>query len=717
MALNIISDQTIVDDEIISSHLYYLSIEDLCEIISPNSILQSSIFNLIGYKYYQLNNLSESLTFFQRSLSLNPANKYTLYNIASFYNFNLRNPENALVCINDALKFAFNDSRFYNLKGLILLNINSSKSIEDSITNFLKAIEINERFFDPINNVGNAYLKIGDKTNARLYFNKAARFKSKYRVNAFLELAKIFDEEGNLFKALNLYNKAIHFDSTTSTLPRDIKKSNMFNWRGTCYAKIGNLSNAKNDFIISLKLDVENEDAKINLGLLSIIYGDYSIAIDYLAFLEQSVNPNHTSKLILLGLSYLMTNNISKSIDIFRTTRRSGYNDINYVKFLWNQVKSRLNHVSLLLFLSIDNLNFEIYSFLGDRSSDLIDLQYDYQVETFFNYVMNEYSIEKDKSMDYSKYKTIYLKSMEIINSLKVGNIYEETVSHYTKSSSLKSMVLDNSPIRISVIDDANDVEEGKVLNYFLGLSNYDKEVQNLNPLNDDFNAHIGCFTFNHNSLNQFRLYGNDEHKKINGACLVLKKSLFSDFTQVNNFWGANNVIDSNRNTINEKLTLYRCIYIDPYTNKLISIGHREEFTFYRSEKLSNDQIKKNAIHKYQRYVSKQKQTILKLLLELHELVTISKLDSEIISKILVQLRYLVKHSAFKEEQECRIIYITNKKEITNKTFNYLTLRDHIKSIYYAPHFDSSDSFSRALIDIGLNYDCKQSNHPIKMTT
>ncbi len=97
------------------------------------------------------------------------------------------------------------------------------------------------------------------------------------------------------------------------------------------------------------------------------------------------------------------------------------------------------------------------------------------------------------------------------------------------------------------------------------------------------------------------------------------------------------------------------------------------------------------------------------------------QLNLEIVSELLIHLRYLVKHVAFKEEQECRIIKVerlTNNKDVVkleNKSrmyIDYLPIADNLKSVYFAPKTNGFELFKDIVKREGLNVECYKCEHP-----
>ena len=110
-------------------------------------------------------------------------------------------------------------------------------------------------------------------------------------------------------------------------------------------------------------------------------------------------------------------------------------------------------------------------------------------------------------------------------------------------------------------------------------------------------------------------------------------------------------------------LPLYRCIYLESYSDNkpfYLQLAQREELTFYREDEKSKPSTRWK---KYKKQIEQIEKNVKDKLTEIKEEISTLSSDEkirEILEKILLPLRYLVKHSAFKEEQECRIIYIAN---------------------------------------------------------
>ena len=299
-----------------------------------------------------------------------------------------------------------------------------------------------------------------------------------------------------------------------------------------------------------------------------------------------------------------------------------------------------------------------------------------------------------------SNLRAVYDAIESIIQTLFIssyGGIAGENplkVAHYTRPSTAGKLIAGDSakasPLRLSTVKNTNDPTEGKILYGYLhkscGLLSGVLDVEQESD-SQALAAFISCFTFNHDSLNQFRLYGKEGGLEASGVSLVFGKSFFSAkdpfaimtvASEREAIMTANNTIEDSRPERADKTTqkkldklpLYRCIYLDPQSG-YVSIAHRDKVTFYAEacygkKTAAHQDICKEAEKRWKKYQN-----------EINKLAKKAKKDLSTLSKkikavaknaendvlqtlvfILQPLRYLVKHAAFQEEQECRMVYI-----------------------------------------------------------
>src|SRR5699024_10481673 len=132
------------------------------------------------------------------------------------------------------------------------------------------------------------------------------------------------------------------------------------------------------------------------------------------------------------------------------------------------------------------------------------------------------------------------------------------------------TLIFNNSSFRLNTVTTANDPSEGYPLLNFLGFTgSYSPNI---------YQAFVVSFTFNPDSLNQFRLYGKKENVEGSGICMDLSFSYFAENIAINN-----SLISPTKEINNNlKQSIFRCIYLDPISRRVISLGHKEPCVFYR---------------------------------------------------------------------------------------------------------------------------------------
>lgn len=361
----------------------------------------------------------------------------------------------------------------------------------------------------------------------------------------------------------------------------------------------------------------------------------------------------------------------------------------------------------------------------------------------------------------------------EVLKYLQIIPGFESKVAHYTRPQIAFSLFGDEknnknpSNFRLSTIRGVNDPTEGLVLNDYWDQQGISETIHT-----NDTATFISCFTFNHNSLNQFRLYGKENGREATGVSLVFNKGFFSNQADTLEFIAGPSTdlsSKSEQNKSNEtgktegdnkkqligKSTLYRCIYLDPETGYW-TLAQRDKSTFYREH--NEDADAKGKWGKYYKSISTKEEDVETHLFnkgnneeedvethllnkgnndnnsvsnENNKIKSISQILNSIFTDknhpynkcnkdekqkileavrfILLPLQYLVKHIAFQEEQECRIMYITqfrDEKIHSNREeqkmyveYEEHVLPQHIDKIWLSPGAAKDQDFFRILLD------------------
>lgn len=293
------------------------------------------------------------------------------------------------------------------------------------------------------------------------------------------------------------------------------------------------------------------------------------------------------------------------------------------------------------------------------------NMEYDnYFINNFFNiqqfYTLLALSNNSLKLMEYGvdqknvKQHFNLLKLQNLVLLILGGlcvrkNDQERKFAHYTNLDIGIKLATNMSHVRLNSVDFMNDPSEGKILKDFLNLKYIHDD--NIHDDNIHVNTFLTCFTFNHNSLNQFRLYGNTDNIECSGVSLVFESLFFAQ--------GFERLTTSR---IYYKLPIFRCLYLDYFTG-YFEVARRNKFTFYQEYK---DKVNaENAWGKYISKINKIEGGIKKYFDEMRILIEILYKDNDLkvislINNLVNPLRFLIKHFAFQEEQECRMMIIEN---------------------------------------------------------
>ena len=341
----------------------------------------------------------------------------------------------------------------------------------------------------------------------------------------------------------------------------------------------------------------------------------------------------------------------------------------------------------------------------------------------------------------YKKLHELAANTDKILTSLQIDLDFESKVSHYSRASTAFNLFGDEknnekpSNFRLSTIRGVNDPTEGLVLGKYWDQQGISETIH----INETA-TFISCFTFNHDSLNQFRLYGKEDGLEATGISLVFNKDFFN--IHLDHLGFITNPSSDNASLMEEpsktsktekqskkndktffveKCKLYRCIYLDPETGYL-TLARRDKSTFYRNNRKKAEE----EWEKYQDLILEKEKNFKKYLFD--DNTSILRILEKVFSKdfsyteeekqqilktvrfILLPLQYLVKHIAFQEEQECRIMYITQFRDEKihsdrEKQWMYVEYEEpvlpHIDKIWLSPGAAKYQDHFRILLDQG----------------
>ena len=518
-------------------------------------------------------------------------------------------------------------------------------------------------------NLGLALRQKGDiEREIKAYRNIRRKDSPKTYAQAQFNLGFLLGQKGDIEEEIKAYRNIKREDSPKTYAQAQFNLGFIFGQEGDIEEEIKSYQNIKcEDSPETYAL------AQFNLGLIFRQKGNIEEAIKSYRNIEHKYSPETYAKARLnLGTILGEKKDIEEQIKIYRDIKREDFPEA----YARAQLK-------LGLILEQNN-NIE----------GAIEHYYNSSEYLYYPNVHIRILKIENKSTRDTLYK-IVIAIHNIISNLIILPLfkdYEYKFAHYTQTSVAWKIIKDSSAFRLGLIKNVNDPMEGLTLLKFLQQScillkdffNYSKEI------NYSEHVFVSCFTFNHDSLNQFRLYGKEDNQEASGVSIIFPKDFFN--LDPDNY--INTLIDLNSNKTSgyskeqnskigtnyknslDKQPLYRCIYLDPDTG-YVSLAKRDKATFYRElyaggkniEEISEeaDNIWNNYISSItdkEKEIKKYLKNISYEIKELSSAQDISKEEKkhifETLHFILLPLQYLIKHAAFQEEQECRMIYITS---------------------------------------------------------
>ncbi|MEI0485340.1 tetratricopeptide repeat protein [Brachyspira intermedia] len=297
-------------------------------------------------------------------------------------------------------------------------------------------------------------------------------------------------------------------------------------------------------------------------------------------------------------------------------------------------------------------------------------------------------------------------------------------ISHYTsldiltlllnpkeEKTNKKENTKESGNIRINNITTANDPKEGKILERILNKNNIDIKIEN----DEKALTLQTSYSRNKDSLTMFRLYGKKENKEATGVCLVLDNKYFNNSYTSPYSYELKLKIENNKIEMNEKINkekfqenkrnLYWVLYYNEKENQLIYNKEKSKYASniidlndlnnddYKAELKEDD--KKEGMIKYAFvkifYYTKE---IKKQIEDPKNNENYKNIKNQLYSYLFENIKYIIKHEAFFEEQELRMLVTNDYKsdEILIDNDNKKLYIDYIKL------FDEKSNYIKEII-------------------
>ena len=655
---------------------YKDAIENLNKAIALNQNNSYAYFNR-GIAKSNLERYEESIEDFNKAIELNPNNSDAYLN-RGIAKSNLERYKEAMEDYNKAIKLNPNNSDAYLNRGIAKSNL---ERYEESIEDFNKAIELNPNNEEAYNNRGIAKLNLRKYEESIEDFDKAIELNKNYEGAYFNRgVSKIY---------LKMYNEAIEdYNKVIELNPNEDKA--YFN-RGVIKSDLEEYKEALKDIDKAIELNPNEEKMYSVGGIFKLNLKEYNEAIKYFNKAIE-LNPNNKESYFLRGSSKIYLEN-KDAIDDIRSFLKINKNYNIYIITILQEFDEYYNIEKLFKFI-VNTKNNELWE--DEPITNLL-------------YRFNEIKNFNDELKENIKYLLLYEYFLLKILTFDIEENNNIEISHYTSLNILPLLlninenIKESGNIRINNITTANDPKEGKILERILNKNNIDIKIEN----DEKALTLQTSYSRNKDSLTMFRLYGKKENKEATGICLVLENKYFNDSYTSPYSYDFILKIKNNQIEMNEKINkeksqenkrnLYWVLYYNEKENQLI---YNKEKSKYASNIIDlNDLVDNIELKEDDKKEDLIKYAFAKIFYYTKEIKkevdkNYKNIKNQLYSYLFENIKYIIKHEAFFEEQELRMLVTNDYKS------DEILIDNDKKKLYidYMPLFDKEKNYIKEII-------------------
>ncbi|MEI0579394.1 tetratricopeptide repeat protein [Brachyspira pilosicoli] len=687
---------------------YREAIEDLDKAIELNQYNEAAYFyrgidkNYIGLYNDAINDFSIAISiidsyrnsYYNRDLFSSILQTYPNVN-----NFNLYN--NFLQTISEsAIKIIYNHTKLYNkilnTEQIYILSFYNRalskmylKLNKEAFEDFNISIKLNPIFVDAYFARGLLKSNLAMDKEAIEDYNKVIRLQPNY-IDAYINIAISYSILNRYDKAMEYFDKAISINKNYSSIYLN---------RGMIKAFYKKYEESIKDFNIAIEKSNHN----------AIIYFHKSKSLYNLKLYEESVK--NAEKSISLYNNYMDAHYIkilSKAklkkyieiIDDFRNIAKINTNfKNNFIIDIMNLLETYSN-IEIIFQLLIESENTILW-----RNEPITNLISSFNESIYSNNIIT-------KNIKYLLLYEYFLLKILTFDTEKENDKIE--ISHYTSLDILplllnvKVNTKESGNIRINNITTANDPKEGKILERILNKNNIDIKIEN----DEKALTLQTSYSRNKDSLTMFRLYGKKENKEATGICLVLNNEYFnnsytSPYSYEFKLKTENNSKEKNKEEYNEKINeeksqenkrnLYWVLYYNEKENQLI---YNKEKSKYASNIIDlNDLVDNIELKEDDKKEDLIKYAFAKIFYYTKEIKkevdkNYKNIKNQLYSYLFENIKYIIKHEAFFEEQELRMLVTNDYKS------DEILIDNDKKKLYidYIKLFDERTNYIKEII-------------------
>ncbi|MEI0539768.1 tetratricopeptide repeat protein [Brachyspira pulli] len=694
---------------------YQDAIKDLDKAIELNQYNENAYFYRGVYKQF-IGLYDNSIDDFSKTISIIDSYKNSYYNRDLFSsmvqiqpnlnNFNLDN--NFLKAVNEsAIKIIHNHTNLYNkILSTVEIYVLSFyyralskiylKLNKEAFKDFDIAIQLNPDFFEAYFARGVLKSNLAMDIEAIEDFYKVIELNPNY-IDAYINIAISNSILNKYDKAMEYFDKAISINKNYSSIYLN---------RGMIKAFYKKYEESIEDFNTAIQISDHNP----------IIYFYKSKSLYNLKLYDEAIQ--NAEKAINIYYKYIN----ARYIKIFSKAKLKKYmeiiDDLHNVAIINPDFKNNFITDIMNLLESYPKIEI-IFQLLMKNENDIL-----WRNEPITNLISRfdeskNFDDELKENIKYLLLHEYFLLKILTFDTEEENNNIE--ISHYTSLDILtlllnpkeektdkKEKIKESGNIRINNITTANDPKEGKILERILNKNNINIKIEN----DEKALTLQTSYSRNKDSLTMFRLYGKKENKEATGVCLVLDNKYFNNTYTSPYSYEFKLKIENSKIEMNEKINkekfqenkrnLYWVLYYNEKENQLIYNKEKSKYASniidlndlnnpnYKAELKEDDKKEdmiKYAFAKIFHYTKEIKKQI-----EGNE--NYKNIKNQLYSYLFENIKYIIKHEAFFEEQELRMLVTNDYKsdEILIDNDNKKLYIDYIKL------FDENNNYIKEII-------------------
>ena len=692
---------------------YIEAIGDLDKAIELNQYNETAYFNRGIYKNY-IGLYNDAINDFSITISIINSYRNSYYNRDLFSNMVQANPNlnnfnldnNFLQTIGkSAIKIIYNHTNLYNkilnTKQIYLLSFYNRalskmylKLNKEAFEDFNTAIQLNPTFVDTYFSRGLLKSNLAMDKEAIEDYNKVIRLQPNH-IDAYINIAISYSILNRYDKSIEYFDKAISINKNYSSIYLN---------RGMIKAFYKKYKESIKDFNIAIQISNNNP----------IIYFYKSKSLYNLKLYDETIKDaenaiklynNYMDAHYIKILSKAKLKKYIEIIDDFRNVAKINTNfENNFITDIINLLDTYSN-IEKIFQLLIESENTILW-----RNEPITNLLYR------FNEIKN-FNDELKKNIKYLllyEYFLLKILTFDANDPEEENNNNNVEISHYTSLDILplllnvKVNTKESGNIRINNITTANDPKEGKILERILNKNNIDIKIES----DEKALTLQTSYSRNKDSLTMFRLYGKKENKEATGICLVLNNEYFnnsytSPYSYEFKLKTENNSKEKNKEEYNEKINeeksqenkrnLYWVLYYNEKENQLI---YNKEKSKYASNIIDlNDLVDNIELKEDDKKEDLIKYAFAKIFYYTKEIKkevdkNYKNIKNQLYSYLFENIKYIIKHEAFFEEQELRMLVTNDYKS------DEILIDNDKKKLYidYIKLFDERTNYIKEII-------------------